>query len=79
MKAVAMTIRFRGGGSNPGPLSSPKGPKGASTRSVLFVCQSRVLARGWALVTVIAEVARPGASLGRAPPGAAPDAADASA
>ena len=43
------------------------------------ISQSRALARGWALVTVIAEVARPGSSPGRAPPGALPRAADASA
>ncbi|EJK54109.1 hypothetical protein THAOC_26331 [Thalassiosira oceanica] len=43
--------------------------------------QSRALAREWALVAIIAEVARPGTgtSPGRAPPGALPRAADASA
>ncbi|EJK57050.1 hypothetical protein THAOC_22951 [Thalassiosira oceanica] len=43
------------------------------------ISQSRALARGWALVTVIAEVARPGTSPGRAPPGALPRATGASA
>ena len=45
------------------------------------ISQSRALAREWALVTIIAEVARPGTgtSPGRAPPGALPQAADASA
>ncbi|EJK63656.1 hypothetical protein THAOC_15672, partial [Thalassiosira oceanica] len=31
-KAVTMPIRFRGGDSDPGPLSSPTRPKGASAR-----------------------------------------------
>ncbi|EJK63305.1 hypothetical protein THAOC_16046 [Thalassiosira oceanica] len=31
-KAVKMPIRFHGGGSDPGPLSSPTRPKGASAR-----------------------------------------------
>ena len=43
------------------------------------ISQSRALARGWALVTVIAEVARPDTSPVRAPPGALSRAADASA
>ena len=43
------------------------------------ISQSRALAWGWALVTVIAKVARPDTSSVRAPPGALPRAADASA